>query len=201
MADKKAKDQTEPESEMIIRLLTAKLRKNKTKAGEFNVCDVIFNEEVHSKAGADISEVTKTGAREVHASLAEAFKMLVPHFMILSEFRSISDFNKKYMDGKECLADLSLETFAVTGVHFKEKDGNPFAVLVGRKILRSNRVISMSLPMVGLTQTEEGYAYADVLSKRLDTLRSCVGEYMEGKFAPRVDLFNSGEGEQKMKVA
>lgn len=166
-------------------LKSAKLRKVK----EHHVLDVEFDEITTTPKGeVYTSNVVKSGGKEVHQDMKDALKKILPHYLILSETRPIKDFKKTYLESGAAVTDASIDNFAVTGVHMKEKSETRQVVILGRRILKNGRVISGVLPMQSLGETEEGYEFTDLLAKDIDGFLDEAEQYLAGKYAPTPQL-------------
>lgn len=179
-------------------LKSAKLRKVKDN----HVLDVEFDEVTTTPQGEVITcNVVKSGGKAVHQDLLDSLKMILPHYLILSENKSIKDFKKVYLQGKDAVTDTSLDNFAVTGVHMKEKSEVRQVVILGRRILASKRVISGVLPMQSLSDSEENYEHTELLTKAVDGFLDEAEKYLAGKYAPTPQLSLEKDLDASMKKA
>lgn len=176
---------------------SAKLRKVKDQY----VLDVDFDEITTTEGGeVFISAVTKGGPKPVHEDLLKTLKLLVPHFLILSDQKKAKEFPKAYFEKEEAITDKNIEKFSVYGVHLKEKNDTKYVILLGRmRIPRSNRMINMPLPMESLdVDSENAYENVNLLVTGVDAFLNEVELYMDGKFAPTLLTGESDEGKLKM---
>ena len=182
MSEKTAK--MEPKTEYHFN--TAKIKPLK-KGGFF--MELVYDEIHTDEAGkVTVTPVTKEPPFHPHMDMFTALKMLVPHMMIETDFATTKDFNKAYIDGARILEDPKItDLFKVTGVHIKEKHEARHVVIVGRKILRSGKVINLS-PMINIDDLEEGYVYAEATKTAVDNFINEVALYTEGKHAPDAQL-------------
>jgi len=199
-----AKTKTTEEKEATVEnvLKTAKVKANKK---EGFTMELVYDEVITLPTNeVIITPVSKFPPKTPHEDMFKALRLLVPHWAIDAEEKDVKDFNKKYFENDMALEDKSLERFKVTGIHVKDKNEQKHVVLVGRKVLKSGRVINHS-PMFNIDNMEDGYIYAEQLNKAVENFMKEVGEYMEGKVAPnpQTTMFpETGEpGKSNMKVA
>lgn len=123
-----------------------------------------------------------------HIDLFNALKELVPHMMIETEFMPLSKVNKEYFSEKKILEDKITNTqFKVMGIHIKESKEQRYVVLVGRRILKSGKVINLT-PLINISNFEDGYPFAKELAGSVDNVIYEVGLYKGGKHAPKYQL-------------
>lgn len=183
---------------VIHRMNSAKLRKVKDQF----VLDVEFDEITTTEGGeVFISSVTKSGPKPVHEDLLKTLKVMVPHFLILSDQRKPKEFNKAYFEKEEAITDKTIEKFSVYGLHFKEKNDVKYVILLGRmRIPRSNRMINMPLPMESMDlESENVYENIEQLVISVDKFLDEVEQYMSGKYAPT--LLTGDTTSNQLKVA
>jgi len=183
MSDEKA-TKLEPKTEYSFK--TAKVKPLK-KGGYF--MELIYDK-IHTDENGKVSvtPVTEEPPFHPHKDLFQALKLMVPHMMLETDFMSLDQVNKAYFEKKEILKDTeTTESFKVTGIHLKETKGVNYVVLVGRRILKNKKVLNLS-PLFNISNFEDGYPYAENLSKLVDNFLDEVGEYTEGKHAPDAQL-------------
>jgi len=174
-------------------LKTAKVKAG--KKGDFSM--EILYDEVLTMASNEviITPSAKNPPKTPHEDMFIALRLLVPHLLIETEFRSSKDFNNEYFKKEKALKDASLDGFKVTGIHVKEKSEQRHVVLVGRKVLKSGKVINLS-PMINMDNFDDGYVYAEYLNKGVFRFMNEVELYMEGKVAenPQTTMFPENTG-------
>lgn len=161
--------------------VTYKVKSAKTKkAKEGHTLEVVYqrltkkpNGRVYKKTMAESSDEL------VHKDLKTSLKAFIPHFTMISENGSVNDYNGDYFKKKKFLKDPS--KYEVTGVHIKEYNESMHVVLVGRQVLQSGRVISMTPPMVCYDPKEgdeEVYPFHKELKAAVDNYLSEVELYI-----------------------
>jgi len=138
----------------------------------------------------------------VHDDLLMSLKAFIPHFMLFSEVANVNDFPEKYFKEKKWEKETS--PYEVTGIHIKEQNQKRSVILVGRKVLKNGRVISMICPMVCFEPEEDDedvYPHHKHLKKAVEGYLTEVEEYLNGKFgkSPQLDAFDTVEEDEKVK--
>lgn len=168
------------EDKVTNHISSAKTRKEK----DFRVCDVAFRKVTERASGKiSMSKVTETGTDPVHPDLTKSLKAFLPHFLLLSERANVNEFQPSYFEEEKYFT--TSYDYEVTGIHLKEFKSKPYVVIVGRQILKSKRVISMTPPMVCFDpheNDEDVYPFHEELKKALEKYIAEVAEYMTGKF-------------------
>ncbi|TPG66090.1 hypothetical protein [Hymenobacter nivis] len=143
------------------------------------------------------AEKTALHHRPVHADLEAAFARVVPHFLLLLEMlpgvqqgeewlkKDSLAFRYLLEDGK--LHEFpELADFAVTGYSYSNNGG---VVVLGRKTLRSGKVVNLTTPHEVLDPdpiTGMEYEHLFSLSSELGACDKQVRQYLAGKSAPYV---------------
>lgn len=173
------------------------LKKAKAKAGkkgEYSVELEFDRVETDENGVVTVTPVSEEPPHTPHMDFFTALKRLVPHWAIDAEEREAKDFKKAYFEENEAEKDASLEgRFKVTGISMREKGGQRFATLFGRKVLKTGKVINHS-PTFGIDDEESKYLHNEFLKRDVLHFISEVNEYMGGKKAPNAQLQMEGKG-------
>lgn len=192
-----SKDKTEKvQPTTVFHFNTAKVKP--TKKGDGFFMELNYEKIVTDENGkVSVTPITEEPPFYPHIDLFNALKELVPHMMIETEFMPLSKVNKEYFAKKEILEDKITNTqFKVTGIHIKESKEQKYVVLVGRRILKTGKVIPLN-PLINISNFEDGYPFAKELAASVDRLIDEVGLYMgEEKHAPKYQL-EVGDNEAK----
>lgn len=192
-----SKEQKETSVENILK--TAKIKAD--KKGNYSM-EIIYDEVQTLPTNEVITTPsTKFPPKCPHQDMFKALRLLVPHLLIETEFRDSKDFNNSYFEQEKAVEDKTLENFKVTGIHVKEKNEQRHVILVGRKVLRTGRVINLS-PMINIDNLEDGYVYAENLSAGVDRFIQEVELYMGGKVAedPQMKMFPEKEEDHSIDI-
>ena len=98
--------------------------------------------------------VTIEGKNLIHKDLRAAFNELIPHLAFLCE--------QKEADGKDSIDELPEEifsTFEVTGYTVSGSDDNEGVVLVGKRFLKSKKVLNLIAPFTMFNNENEACNY------------------------------------------
>ena len=122
----------------------------------------------------NVSNKNKTqSTAPIHDDLRNAFKKLIPHFILLTE-EMPEDIENKYQ----------VTSFALGG-----SEDNQTITISGYKVLTNDRVVSFSSPSQKLYEDRlDGYKFSEELREALEHLVSEVQEYMDGKQAPKTNV-------------
>ena len=123
--------------------------------------------------------VTIEGKNLIHKDLRAAFNELIPHLAFLCE--------QKEADGKDSIDELPEEifsTFEVTGYTVSGSDDNEGVVLVGKRFLKSKKVLNLIAPFTMFNNENEEYTYAFELEQAIEACSYEVEQYLfEKKWA------------------
>lgn len=126
--------------------------------------------------------VTKKSNLPIHEDLALAFKRVIPHFALLCEQRKDSPEIKKLMNAGVFHEDEITKDFEVTGFTIGGSGDNEGVTLIGKRFLSTGKVLNLNSPFT--KWDDEEYKYINDLSEHIETLRTEVFEYYNGKHAP-----------------
>lgn len=182
-----SKDKTSVEPKEEFHFNTAKVKPLKKGDGFF--MELVYEKIVTDENGkVSVTPISEEPPFYPHIDLFNALKEMVPHMMIETEFMPLSKVNKEYFAKKEILEDkITNASFKVTGIHIKESKEQRYVVLVGRRILKSGKVIPLN-PLINISNFEDGYPYAKELAGSVDRFIDEVGQYQDGKHAPKYQL-------------
>lgn len=156
----------------------------------------LYAEYSEGEAGG-FAEKTALHHRPAHADLEAAFARVLPHFLLLLEMLPGVQQGEQWFknDSKEFVwlledGELSqlpeLADYSVTGYAYSDKGG---VVILGRKTLRSGKVVNLTSPHEVLDPdkpTGLEYAHLFTLGTELGKCDKEVKLYLAGKSAPYV---------------
>lgn len=149
---------------------------------------------------AGISAKNKTqSTAPIHEDLENAFRKLVPHFILLTEELPEDKVSDIIEYGTEMSEDMQRK-YAVTEFSFNGTEDARTVTLTGYKVLSNDRTVNFSTPSQKLHDEErEGYKFDEELRDAVDALVQEVHLYMDGKQAPRneVGSFDFGDDEDE----
>lgn len=170
----------ENQTTVTYHIKSAKTRKKK----DFKVLDVAYKRVTQRENGKiSVSHLTETGDDIVRPELIIALKAFVPHFLLLAEIGKVNDYQPSYFKEEKWKDEPN--TYEVTGIHIKELNEKRYVIMVGRRNLKSGRVISMNIPMVGFDPSEEEedvYPLHKHLKEAVDNFLAESEEYLSGNF-------------------
>lgn len=120
--------------------------------------------------------VTIEGKNLIHKDLRAAFNELIPHLAFLCE--------QKEADGKDSIDELPEEifsTFEVTGYTVSGSDDNEGVVLVGKRFLKSKKVLNLIAPFTMFNNENEEYKHAFELQQAIEACNYEVEQYLTAK--------------------
>lgn len=152
---------------------------------------------VNRKDSTLYAEFTAQHHRPAHADLEACFARLLPHFMLLLEVLPgvqqgeewLSEDSGRFralLEDGELHQRPELQNHQVTGYAYSDKGG---VVLLGRKTLRTGKVVNLLTPHEVLDPEQEtGLEYPHLwqLGTELTACDKEVGLYLAGKSAPYV---------------
>jgi hypothetical protein len=158
--------------------------------------DTLYAEYSEGEAGG-FAEKTALHHRPVHADLEAAFARVLPHFLLLLEMLPGVQVGEEWLkhDSRQFVLLLEdgelhqlpeLADYSVTGYAYSDKGG---VVILGRKTLRSGKVVNLTSPHEVLDPdkpTGLEYAHLFTLGTELGACDKEVKLYLAGKSAPYV---------------
>lgn len=124
----------------------------------------------------DENNVTVEGKNIVHKDLKDALNALVPHLAFLCE--------QKEADGKEFIEDLSDDIYnvmEVSGYSIGGSDEDEGVTLIGKRFLKSKKVLNLSAPFTKFNNENEEYANAFELQQAIEACNYEVEQYLTAK--------------------
>ena len=123
---------------------------------------------------ADENMVTVEGKNIVHGDLRAAFKNLVGHIAILCELREAKE---------ESLPDelKDLSTVEVTGYSIGGTDEDEGVTLIGKRFLKSNKVLNLIAPFTKFNNDNEEYPFSFELMNIIETCNYEAEQYLTAK--------------------
>ena len=147
----------------------------------------------------NVSNKNKTqSTAPIHDDLRNAFKKLIPHFILLTE-ELPEDKMKGIIEIDLQLPEDIEKKYQVNAFSLSGSEDNQSITITGFKVLSNDRIVSFSSPSQKLYEDRvEGYKFTDELRDALEHLVSEVQEYMDGKQAPKTNVgtFNFPEDEE-----
>lgn len=119
---------------------------------------------------------TVEGKNLVTNDLKDTFNALVAHLAFLCE--------QKEADGKECLEDLPKgidKKLEVTGYTIGGEDDSRGVTLIGKRFLKSNKVLNLNSPFTKFDDENEPYQFAFELEQAVEACSYEVNEYLFNK--------------------
>lgn len=128
-----------------------------------------------------VNEVIEKCRQQVHPDLIAAFDALIPHLPQLCEL----DVHMNLLDP----SDFLLSSFKVTGFSIGGNDEHEGVTLIGRKNLKTGKVLNLVAPFTKWEDEHEPYRFAGAL---YDAIAKCdyeIQQYLfHSKVAPPVQL-------------
>lgn len=119
---------------------------------------------------------TVEGKNLVTNDLKDAFNSLTAHLAFLCE--------QKEADGKECLEDLPKDIdkkLEVTGYTIGGEDESRGVTLIGKRFLKSNKVLNLNSPFTKFDDENEHYQFGFELEQAIQACEYEVNEYLFNK--------------------
>lgn len=123
---------------------------------------------------ADKNTVTVEGKNLVHGDLKAAFKALTGHMAILCELREA-----KEESAPQELNDLN--TVEVTGYSIGGTDEDEGVTLIGKRFLKSKKVLNLIAPFTKFANENEEYPYSYELMDAINLCGYEVEQYLTAK--------------------
>ncbi|MCD8093917.1 MAG: hypothetical protein LUF01_14275 [Bacteroides sp.] len=120
--------------------------------------------------------VTIEGKNLVHKDLKAAFNALIPHLTFLCE--------QKEADGKVGLDELTdgiYSTFDVSGYSIGGSDDDEGVTLVGKRFLKSKKVLNLIAPFTKFSNENEEYDHAFDLMQAIEACNYEVERYLTAR--------------------
>lgn len=119
----------------------------------------------------DGNDVTLKGKNICHPDLKTAFAGLVPFLADLTEQKEAEFIKWDNLDNPETVEKLRY--LEVTGFSVTDDDVNPMVTLIGKRTLRTSKVLNLCAPATALNTDTESYE----MCEELDTaLQICIFE-------------------------
>lgn len=123
---------------------------------------------------ADKNTVTVEGKNLVHGDLKAAFKALTGHMAILCELREAKEESAPHE-----LNDLN--TVEVTGYSIGGTDEDEGVTLIGKRFLKSKKVLNLIAPFTKFANENEEYPYSYELMDAINLCGYEVEQYLTAK--------------------
>lgn len=123
---------------------------------------------------ADKNTVTVEGKNLVHGDLKAAFKALTGHMVILCELREAKEESAPHE-----LNDLN--TVEVTGYSIGGTDEDEGVTLIGKRFLKSKKVLNLITPFTKFANENEEYPYSYELMDAINLCGYEVEQYLTAK--------------------
>jgi hypothetical protein len=152
----------------------------KFKLVSSNEVKIQYVESVKDNEGNSVNvDITETRRYFVHPDLQLALSKLVPHLIAICELN----------DYYSVIENPSLQVgFEVSGVSFGGKDEYRGAVIVGKKTLKSERVLNLVSPFCGFQSENPFYEHESEFYSDCSNLQKEIILYIQGKHAPNPQL-------------
>lgn len=156
-----------------------------------------------TEAGHNIINASCDGI--AHDDLRNAFKQLVPHLAFMCDEVEDGKYLEKAMDDISMIAFDSkigekLNKFDVTSFKLSGSGASESVVITGRKKLKSGKSVYLNTPAI---KWEDEYQYINELRKAVETCKSEIVQYQDGKTAPDLqgDLFGDFDKQEEVQEA
>jgi hypothetical protein len=152
----------------------------KFKLVSSNEVKIQYVERVTNDQGERVSiDITETRRYFVHPDLQLALSKLVPHLIAICELN----------DYYSVIENPSLQVgFEVSGVSFGGSDEYRGAVIVGKKTLKSERVLNLVSPFCSFESENPFYDHESEFYEHCSELEKEIILYIQGKHAPNPQL-------------
>ncbi len=124
----------------------------------------------------DGNDVTLKGKNVCHPDLKTAFAGLVPFLADLTEQKEADNIDWDNLDGAETVEKLRY--LEVTGFSVTDDDVNPMATLIGKRTLRTSKVLNLCAPATALNTDTESYERCEELDTALQVAIYEVEQYI-----------------------
>lgn len=161
---------------MSIEIRKAGIRSGIFLAYEYNL----------EEAGVSAKNKTQSTA-PIHEDLENAFKKLIPHFILLTEELAVEKLEDVIINGDLIPEDIERK-YSVQEFAFGGTEDSKTVVISGYKVLSNDKTVSFSTPSQKLYEDRDGYKFDENLRDTLDLLIEEVHQYMDGKSAPRNEV-------------
>lgn len=165
---------------------------NKGKLLKNDIVEVSFIKQ-DLKKGSKPAKCNEEHADPPHADLRKGFKSLNIHAAMIGEFVSpmkVSDI--------ENVDEALAKDFNVTGFTLVGEDLEAGVILSARKTLKTGKTMGFNTPVQHFEDPSENpYPFCDNLVECIDTCKSELTKYLEGKFAPdpQISMFTEEKKE------
>lgn len=124
----------------------------------------------------DGNDVTLKGKNICHPDLKTAFAGLVPYLADLTEQKEADHIDWDNLDDAETVEKLRY--IEVTGFSVTDDDVNPMVTLIGKRTLRTSKVLNLCAPSTALNQDTESYERCDELGIAIEVCITEVKQYI-----------------------
>lgn len=124
----------------------------------------------------DGNDVTLKGKNICHADLKTAFAGLVPFLADLTEQKEADRIDWNNLDDAATVE--SLRYLEVTGFSVTDDDVNPMVTLIGKRTLRTSKVLNLCAPATALNTDTESYERCEELDTALQVCIYEVEQYI-----------------------
>lgn len=124
----------------------------------------------------DGNDITLKGSNVCHPDLKTAFAGLVPFLADLTEQREADYIDWDNLDGTDTVERLRY--LEVTGFSISDDEVSPMATLIGKRTLRTSKVLNLCAPATALNQDSESYLRCAELETALQVCIFEVEQYI-----------------------
>ncbi len=124
----------------------------------------------------DGNDVTLKGKNICHPDLKTAFAGLVPFLADLTEQKEADRIDWDNLNDAETVERLRY--LEVTGFSVTDDDVNPMVTLIGKRTLRTSKVLNLCAPATALNQDTESYERCEELDTALQVCIFEVEQYI-----------------------
>lgn len=120
----------------------------------------------------------------IHEDLAEAFQKLLPHMLLVGEFKQKSELIKAFDLGTELPEDIT-NKYKVQSFSMEEKNGEYSVKITGVKHLATGKKLPIQPPKIQRGTGENEYEFFTHLLAVCEDIRNEISEFMDGKMGTR----------------
>ncbi len=148
--------------------------------------EVVIIESITDEEGLIENEVSKKMGYEVHPDLINAFNKLAFHCAIICDQIDVTP--NMAMEDARLIFEHSNSNISVTGFVIGGQDDHEGITIIGRRALRSGKILNLIAPFTKWSDEHTPYNYEFELYEDFQAAELEAAEYMNGKHAPAKQL-------------
>lgn len=123
----------------------------------------------------------------IHEDLANAFQKLLPHMLLVSEFKGKPELVKHFDLGTELPEEITSK-FKVHSFTLEEKNSEISVKITGSKNLSTGKRLPITPPKISRGSGENEYEFFTHLLGVVEELKGEIVEFMDGKMGTRAQI-------------